>query len=294
MKPGVPKPAFELDVVNIRVEHLLPTRPPIPGLKVTQTFRKLFASVREVGIVEPINVYPEKKGGKYLILDGHVRVEALRELGMEEAPCLISLTPEIFTYNEYVCRIAPIQAIRMILRAIDAGVSEERIARTLNLSVDTVRENRNLLKDIAPEAVELLRDKQVSHAVLNLLKKVKPIRQIEIAEMLVSAATYTMSYARVLMVGTSKDQLVDPEKGNRIPGVKPEDLARLEHEMQVQERDFKLIDESYNEQVMELTIARGYLRTLLANGRVTKFLKQHFAEFLTEFERLSESTTLEA
>lgn len=44
---------------------------------------------------------------------------------------------------------------------------------------------------------------------------------------------------------------------------------------------------------MALTIARGYLRLLLDEGRVARFLAQHSREFLTEFQRVVDSITLE-
>lgn len=287
------KAAFALDGIVIRLEKLLPTRATAGKLKDSAKYRTLLASVREVGIVEPLNVYPQK-GGKYLILDGHARVEALRDLGVEEAPCLIADQDEGYTYNQKVSRIAPIQANRMILKALEAGVPEERVARALNLSVQTIRNNRRLLHDICAEAIELLRDKHVAQGTLVLLKKVKPLRQIEMAEIMVAAGTYSATYARALVMTTAKEQLVDPESPKKIPGVKAEDLSRLEHEVRVQEKDFRMLDETYNEHVMALTIARGYLRTLLDNGRVVRFLSQNFREFLTEFQRLVESTALDA
>lgn len=177
----------------------------------------------------------------------------------------------------------------MILKALDAGIPEERIAKALNLAVETVRKNRSLLQDICPEAVELLKDKQVAHKTLALLKKVKPLRQIEIAEVMVSSGTYTSTYARALVMTTPAEQLVNPENPKKLPGIKPEDLARLEHEMQVQEKDFRMLDETYTEQVLALTLARAYLRHLLENGRVVQFLAQHFREFLSEFQRIGEA-----
>jgi ParB-like chromosome segregation protein Spo0J len=286
------KAAFEFEGKTIRLDRLLPTRTTGEKLKQSVKYRALLASVREVGIVEPLNVYPQK-GGKYLILDGHARVEALRDLGFAEAPCLIASQDEGYTYNQKVNRIAPIQANRMILKALDAGVPEERIAKALNLTVLTVRSNRRLLQDICPEALELLRDKEVARETLTLLKRVKPLRQIEMAEIMVAAGTYSATYARALLMTTTKEQLIDPESPKKIPGVKPEDLARVEHEMRIQEKDFRMLDETYNEHVMALTIARGYLRPLLENGRVVRFLAQNFREFLTEFQRIVESSALE-
>jgi ParB-like chromosome segregation protein Spo0J len=287
-----PKAAFEFEGIAIRLDKLLPTKTIRENMRQSAIYRALLASIRELGIVEPLNVYPSK-GGKYFILDGHARVEALRDLGIVEAPCLIATKNEGYTQNLMLNRIATVQANRMILKVLEAGVPEERIAKALNLAVDTVRGNRRLLQDICPEAVEILRDKHVALATFALMKRAKPLRQIEMAEVMVAAGTYSATYARALVMTTAKDQLVDPDSPKKIPGVKPEDLARIEHEMRVQEKDFRMLDETYNEHVMALTIARGYLRALLENGRIVRFLAQNFSEFLTEFQRIVESNALD-
>jgi hypothetical protein len=286
------KAAFEFDAISVPLDKLVPTRASGEKIRQSAKYRTLLASVREVGIIEPLSVYPQK-GGKYLLLDGHSRVEALRELGIAEALCLRALDDEGYTYNKRVSRIAPVQANRMILKALNAGVPEERIAKALNLSINTVRGNRSLLQDICPEAIELLRDKHVAQATFALLKKVKPFRQIEMAEIMVAAGTYSATYAGALVMTTSKEQLVDPDTAKKGRVAKPEEIARVEHEIRVQEKDFRMLDETYNEHVMSLTIARGYLRPLLENARVVKYLSQNFREFLTEFQRIAESTALE-
>jgi len=150
-----------------------------------------------------------------------------------------------------------------------------------------------MLQGICPEAVEILKDKQVAQETFALLKKVKAVRQIEMAEIMTAAGNNTATYARALVITTGKDQLVDPDGPKKIPGIKPEDLARVEHEMRIQERDFRLLDETYNEQVMALTIARGYLRPLLDNSRIVRFLAQNHREFLNEFQRIVESNALD-
>lgn len=292
MNPSTMKAAFEFEGIMVRLDKLLPARATGETLKQSVKYRSLLASIREVGIIEPLSVYPQK-GHKYLILDGHARAEALRDLGATEAPCLIAAQDEGYTYNKKVNRIAPIQANRMILKALNAGVPEERIAKALNLAVHTVRNNRHLLQGICTETIELLRDKQVAQETLALLKKVKPLRQIEMAEIMVAAGTYSATYARALVMTTTRDQLVKPESSKKIPGINPDDLARVEHEVQVQERGFRMLDETYNEHVMALTIARGYLRPILENGRLVRFLAQNFREFLTEFQRIVESTALD-
>lgn len=292
MSPMPIRPAFEFEGLSIRLDRLLPSKALGERVKESAKYQTLLASVREVGIVEPLNVFPQK-GGRYLILDGHLRVEALRDLGFSEAPCLIATQDDGYTYNQKISRIAQIQANRMILKALDAGVSEERIARALNISVQSVRSNRRLLQDICPEAVEILKDKQVARETLGLLRRVKPLRQIEIAEILAAAGNYTATYTRALLVTTPREQFVHPDNPRKVPGVKPDDLARIEYEIRIQEKDFRMLDETYNENVMALTLARGYLRPLLENNRVVRFLAQHYAEYLSEFQRIVEASSLE-
>ena len=286
------KPAFEFEGITLRLDKLLPTRAVHEKLKQSMKYRALLASISEVGLVEPLNVFPQK-GGKYLILDGHVRVEALRETGQTEALCLIATQDESYTYNKRVSHIPPIQANRMILKALSAGVPEERIAKALNLAIETIRSNRRLLQGVCPEAVEILKDKQVALETLSLLKKVKPLRQLEMAEVMTATGTYSATYARALVMTTPREQLEAPGRLKKSSAPKPEDLARIEHEMRVQERDFRMIDDTYNEHVMALTIARGYLRSLLENGKVVRFLAQNFGELLTEFQRIVEADGLE-
>jgi len=45
------------------------------------------------------------------------------------------------------------------LQALDDGVPDDKLARALARSVTTIRMSRTMLKDICPEAIELLKDK---------------------------------------------------------------------------------------------------------------------------------------
>jgi RepB plasmid partitioning protein len=65
-------------------------------------------------------------------------------------------------------------------------------------------------------------------------------------------------------------------------------------EMQALERDILLIDESYGRDVVNLTIARGYVKRMLDNARVVKYLATKHADLLTEFQRIQEAASLEA
>lgn len=284
--------SFEMQPVTVRLDDLLLTRAIDAGERNTEKYREMVASVREVGIIEAPVVY-RQAGGKFLLLDGHLRVDVLRELGHESARCLVSTDDEAYTYNHKVNRLAPIQANRMIVRALDEGVSDERLARALNRNVATIRSNRSLLEGICAEAIEILKDKQLQQAAIRALKRVKPVRQIEIAELMASSGAYTKAYAEALVMMTSPDLLAEADTPKRPGGARPEDLARMENELKALERDFAVIDESYGRNVVDLTLARGYLKKLLDNGKVVRFLNARYPEFLAEFQRIMEVVSLE-
>ena len=123
MTEGV-KIAFERRVISVAVVRLLPTRALPPGLHETAKYRRIAASVSEVGLIEPLSV-ARQKDGAYLLLDGHVQLDALRAQGAVEAACIIANDDKSFTYNKRVNRLAPIQEHHMIARALERGVSED-------------------------------------------------------------------------------------------------------------------------------------------------------------------------
>jgi ParB family transcriptional regulator, chromosome partitioning protein len=86
---------------------------PLRDRKVTKReYDRILASIRTVGLVEPLVVFPEN--GDYLILDGVQRYRALSELGIEVAPCIMGKQREAFTGNRMVNRVSPLQEHRMI------------------------------------------------------------------------------------------------------------------------------------------------------------------------------------
>lgn len=284
--------AFEMQPVTVQFDCILPSKSLHESVKATDRYRAIASSVAEVGIIEPL-VVCRQKGGKFLLLDGHVRLAILRDLGKTETTCLVSTEDEAYTYNHQISRLPPIHANRMIVRALEAGVSAERLARALNLNVNTVRASRNLLKGICPEAQEILKDKPVTEVALRLLKQVKPIRQIEMAELMATSATYTKPYVEALVLMTPKEQLVAPEKPKKNGAARPEELTRVEHEMKGLERSFAALDESYGQNVVELTLARSYLKKLLDNGKVVRYLAGKHSDLLNELQRIVEAVSLE-
>jgi len=287
------KLAFEPEGKVIRLEHLLPLRTVQKSTTKSRKYRRIEASIRQIGVIEPIVVFPQNgRNGRYLIVDGHLRYAVLKDMGEEEVFCLIATDDETFTYNHKVNQIAPIQEHFMIMKALEHGVSEQRIADTLNVDIAAIRKKRDMLDGICPEAVELLKNCTIAPGSLREYRRVLPMRQIEMAELMRAAHNFSAGYAKCLIAATPQEQLVEPEQPKEIDGLRPDDVARIEREMQTVEKDFKLIEESHGKNVLNLVLVVGYVRRLLENAAVVKFLSRQYPDIFAEFEKLAEATDL--
>ena len=285
------KVAFEMRKRDVELTKLLPTKL-VKDPHNLERYKAVVDSIPEIGLIEPLMVYPEKGGDNWLVLDGHLRLLALKQLGWKTAEVIVATEDDRYTYNARVNRLPPIQAHKMIVKAVRNGVKPERIAKALSMPMKTVSALINLLDDINPEASELLKDKQMTPEAFRFLRKVTGVRQIEIAEVMVSANNFTKSYAEALVLSTSRDQMVSPQEVKKKAGLNAEELARMEREMESLERDFKSIEANYTENMMSLTLARGYIKRLLENSRVLRHLRDHHSDLLTEFEAIAAAETL--
>ncbi|TSJ64115.1 chromosome partitioning protein ParB [Starkeya sp. 3C] len=286
------KIAFEEDFVVLPISAILPVHTLRKTVKASQKYRQITASVREVGLVEPPVVARDKsKSGTFLLLDGHLRIEILKDLGITEVECLISTDDEAFTYNKRISRLAAVQEHKMIRRAIERGVPEEKIAKALDINVQSVQRKVRLLDGICEEAVALLKDKPCPIGVFETLRKMKTLRQIEAAELLVNANNYSVAYISAILAGTPQSQLVDTSKSKRLKGLTPEAMARMESELSRLQEAITSIQDSYGKDHLQLTVVKGYLAKLLGNGRIVRYLMMHRPEFVGEFQTIAEMTS---
>lgn len=180
----------------------------------------------------------------------------------------------------------------MITRAVRNGVRPERVAAALNMPIRIVHASMRLLDGIHEEAADLLKDKHISQKAIRLLKRVTDLRQIEIAELMVSTNNFAIGYAEALVLGTPKDQLADPDEPKVKDGMSAEDIARMEQEMETLEHDLKSVEETYGDNMLNLTLARGYIKRLLDNAKVVRFLTANHADILSEFETIVAAESL--
>lgn len=284
VKMGFEEAGVWLAIADIQPLHLVPS-----AVKLTPKYAQIVSSIGEVGIIEPPVVARDPTDpGKFLLLDGHLRLEVLKDLGEANVVCLVSTDDEGFTYNKRVNRLAIIQEHKMVLKAVERGVPEERIAKALNIDVSTLRHKLHLLDGICQEAAELLKDKHVATNTFWLLRKMASFRQIEAAELMIAMNKYTTGYARALLAATPQSQLVETTKPKVIKGLTDDQVALMERESASLEREFKIAEQSYGTDHLDLVLAKGYLTKLLNNSRIVRYLAQRHQDLLAEFQKIAE------
>jgi len=132
----------------------------------------------------------------------------------------------------------------------------------------------------------------VAIATFPILRRMKPFRQIEAVTLMNDAGVYSRSYAFALLAATPKDQLTDPAMPKKIKGLDEEKMARMESEMESLQREYRLIEENYGKDVLNLTLAKGYLSSLLSNAKIVRYLAQNNVEIMNQFQKIADMTSL--
>jgi ParB-like chromosome segregation protein Spo0J len=280
---------------HVSLGDILPSRKAPEGLALSRKFKQIVSSIEEVGLIEPLTVSPLAGApGRYTLLDGHMRLLALKELQVSVAPCLEATDDESYTYNNRINRLSSVQEHLMIRRALERGVSPERLAKALNVDVSHVRKKLNLLEGICPEAAAQLEDRQFSAELCRVLRKMKPMRQVECVELMTSANNLSVPYAEALFAATPDEMLVEPKQSRRLAGISKEQLARMEREMQNVQAQYRLVEQSYGQDVLLLVLVRGYLAKLVGNQEVARFLRSKSPEILEQFQVVVSATSLDS
>ena len=222
---------------------------------------------------------------RYRLLDGHIRIDILKDRGDKDVICLVATDDEAITYNKRISRMAAIQEHKMILKALERGVSEERLARALNVNITTIRDKRRLLDGICDEVAKLLQDRMVPINTFTELKKLRAMRQIEAAETMIAMNKYSWTYAKSLVAATPQHMLVS-DKRKAVRGLTDEQIDHMEREATNIDREFRMIEQSYGTDHLDLVLATGYLCRLIDNVRVVHHLARHHPEILAEFQRI--------
>jgi hypothetical protein len=273
------KLAFKPNEIVLAIASIVPQKTLHPSYRKSRTYRQIAASLEQVGLIEPVVVFP-RSPADYLLLDGHARIDILKGRGESEVRAIFATDDESYTYNKRVNHAPPVAQHFMILKALNNGVSEERIAASLNVNVANIRKRRDMLDGICPEVVEILKTKHVTIDAFAALKKMKPFRQIEAAEHMMVSGTYSVKFARALLAVTRPEFLMEPLPTKQLEATSKGARVMLEQETESLVRDLKAVEDSYGTDILALTVICGYIERLLGNIRIERHLTKHQPDIL--------------
>jgi hypothetical protein len=265
-------PETDSNIVELSLTQVLPTKKITLSVMRSKKFKRIINSIKEVGIIEPPKVYIDTNG-KYLLLDGHLRVKALRALKKNRAQFLISKTKKMPAYKRDVRYISPILEHKKILSAIKRAVPEDKIAKGLDVAVSSIIRKRNLLNGVCDDAIRMLNDKEIAAGVLKLLKRMTVERQIEAASLMIETNIYTEVFAAALLVATRRSGLKRFHR-HRVEGFNRTEMELMAAAMDDLQREYQKVKENYNKSTMSLTLIKGYLSSLFNNPKIVSYLLQ--------------------
>jgi hypothetical protein len=276
--------AFHSGLVTLTLDRLRPHRPLTQPVLAGRKYLQVLASIAAVGLVEPLVVIEdESRQDCFVVLDGRLRLEAMKSLGKVDALCLLSTDDETYTYNRQVNHLSPAQDARMIAEAIRKGVSPARIATVLGVMPRTVQNKATLLDGICREAGTLLADKMCPASVYNTLKWLTPIRQIEAAELMCSQGNFTSAFAKAIRSTTPTEQLVAREpRQRRTSSELALQISKLEREIATLQATHSAAEEVYSVEHLELAVCAAYVVNLMSNREISDWLGAHYPEYLSQ------------
>ncbi len=283
---------FQLETHLLAIDQIMPSKKLPEGIETTRKFAQLMASLKEIGLIEPLSVIrTEATSEQFMLLDGHMRMLAFKALGEERVPCLIATDDEAYTYNNRINRLSTVQEHYMVRRAIDRGVPKERLARALNLDIRSIDRRLSLLNGVCAAAVVLLQDKQFNPELARILRKLRPERQVEVVELMIAANALTVSYAEALFNATPPEQQIKPKR--RSAGITDAQMAKLEREMEKVQDQYQTAEKNYGEGLLNFTVAKGFVSRLIDNPAVENYLSRFHPEIHAEFKQLAAAESME-
>jgi hypothetical protein len=283
MQPSI-KISFREEVLEIPLVQLTALKQTEPKEFKARKYKQLESSLQHVGLIEPLAVFPQAEN-HFLVINGNLRLHILRKLNVLKARCTVALDDEAYTYNRKVNALSPITEHFMILKAIANGVTEERIAIGLSVDVKTIMQRRSLLDGICPEAVELLKDKRVGSRIFCFLRKMRPLRQIGAAELMISGKNYSLAFAASILAVSRPDELVRPEPHvDLIEQVGSDSL--LEEATESLVSALAAARRSYGADSLSLSVICRCIENLTRNVEVAKYLERNQPEVFGELQQL--------
>lgn len=115
-----------------------------------------------------------------------------------------------------------------------------------------------MLDGICDEVAKPSQDRMVPLNTFREMKKLRPMRQIEVAETMMAMNRFSWPYAKSLVAATPQ-HLLTSEKRKIVRGLSDEQIEHMEREATNIDREFRMIEQSYGTDTISIwVLATGY------------------------------------
>lgn len=270
--------------IDVSIVKLIPRNERAVARKYRQ---RIEASLRAVGLIDPLIVYPLEDG--YEILDGALRYRILLDLGIESVPCLVHDKRDGFTGNRMVNQLSASQEMRMLRKSLEE-LDEKTIANALGMQGISHRINKGLLAKLHDEVVKAFNASKLNLQTAKELTNVKTDRQLEILKLMESCKDYSTTFARGLVLKTPVAKRIKTNS-RKSPWTQADErksqLLKKLQEAEQQQDFYSGLYRQYTTNLLKLVI---YVRSLMANEEVKEYLTANHREILSIFEQILENT----
>ena len=110
---------------------------------------------------------------------------------------------------------------------------------------------------------------------------------------MLTANNMTVAYAEALLAATPPALLVSEKRPRKLSGVTAEQMVKMEREMGNLQEQFKLAEQTYGQDILNLVLAKGYLAKLMANEAILRHLTRNHLDVLNEFDSIVRMVALD-
>jgi len=247
------------------------------NIKTHKGFFRIRSSIKAIGLIEPLCVYPE--GGAYVILDGYLRFRACEELKIETVPCIVFKDKEAYTFNRMVNRLSGYQEMRMLRKSLET-LDEKTIADVFGMRSIRHRLAPTLVDQLHPKAAEAFEAELLGKVSALELSCAKPERQAEMLREMKRVHDYTPAFIRALLLKTPPE-MRNPRRTPKKPWSEDKTkrkalVSRLE-EAEKQHDFYTKLYRKYTADLLKMTL---YVRKIITTPALSAYLKENHAKIL--------------
>jgi len=268
---------------DIDINKLVPLTVREINFKKNRGYQKILATIKMIGLIEPLDVYKEKN--QYVILNGFLRYKALQELNISPVPCLIHPNKEAYTYNKMINNLSPVQESRMIRQALKT-LDHSTMAQVFGVKSLQYRLSSGLLKNLHATVVNAIDNAKITRGCAKELTYVTKDRQEEILKEMTRCEDYSIAFARALVIKTPSNKR-NPNKKKKKPWAEDsEKKQELVNKLENISKRYDFYSNLYRQYSADLLKLYVYVRKLITNEKIRLYIEINFPEIYMQLENI--------